>query len=88
VFISFNKITWWVFDKATIAGVCVPIMCKKAVKTCEEESETCSASGGRCCGGKTPSATACRCLVGWAAPPVVREKSTAVRGEQKNQKND
>jgi len=63
-------------------------MCKKTVKTYEEESETCSASGGCCCGGKTPSTTACRCLVGWAAPPVVREKLTAVKGEQKNQKND
>jgi len=61
--VSFNKTTWRLFDKATIAGVCVPIMCKGTTKTCEEESETCSASEGCCCGGKTQ--------------PVMREKLAA-----------
>jgi hypothetical protein len=61
--VSFNETNWRFFDKATIAGVCVPIMCKGTTKTCEEESETCSVSGGYCCGGKTP--------------PVMREKLAA-----------
>jgi len=37
-----------VFDKGTIAGVCIPIRCKGT-------TETCYASGGCCCGGKTPA---------------------------------
>jgi len=45
-----------VFDKAMVAGVCVPIMCRGTTETCEEKSETCSASGGCCCGRKTPPA--------------------------------
>jgi hypothetical protein len=77
VFVSFNETTWWVFDKVTIVGVCVPIMCRETTKTCEQELETFSASGGCCCGGKTPLATTYRWLAGWAAPPVVREKSAA-----------
>jgi len=32
-----------VFDKGTIARVCVPMRGKGTVETCEEESETCSA---------------------------------------------
>ena len=65
------------FDKEIIAGVCVPIRCKGTVETCEEESETCSASEGCCCGGKTPSLAACRWLAVCVAPPVMREKSVA-----------
>jgi hypothetical protein len=68
MFISFNETIWWVFDKGTIAGVCVPIRCKGTIKTC-------SASGGCCCGGKTPAAATCRWLAGYATPPVVMEKS-------------
>jgi hypothetical protein len=45
VFVSFNETTWWVFDKGTIAGVCVPMRGKGTSETCEEELETCSASG-------------------------------------------
>jgi len=44
VFISFNKTIWWVFDRATIAGGCVPIMCRGTTKICDEESLMCSAS--------------------------------------------
>jgi phosphosulfolactate synthase (CoM biosynthesis protein A) len=29
MFVSFNKITWWEFDKGTIAGVCIPIRAKE-----------------------------------------------------------
>jgi len=36
VFVSFNETTWWVFDKATIVGVCGPIICRGTAKTCEE----------------------------------------------------
>jgi hypothetical protein len=61
--VSFNETIWRLFDKAMIARVCVPIMCKGTTKTCEEESETCSVSRGYCCGGKTP--------------PVMREKLAA-----------
>jgi len=77
-FISFNETTWWVFNKAMIVGVCVPIIRRGRVETCENESETLSLSGGCCCGGRTPLATACRSLADWAAPLVVREKSMAV----------
>jgi len=75
VFVSFNETTWWVFERATIAGVCVLIMCRGTTETCEKESLTCSEREGCCCGGRTPSATACRWLAGGALPPVVREKS-------------
>ena len=78
MFISFTETTWWVFDRATIAGVCVPIMCRETTKTCEEESLTCSTSEGYCYGGRTPPTIACRWLVGWAIPPVLRDKSAAV----------
>ena len=81
MFISFNETTWWVFDRATIAGVCVLIICRGTTKTCKESSLTCSASEGYCCGGRTPPTTACRWLASWAAPPVVREKSAAAAVE-------
>ena len=55
------------FDRATIVRVCVPIICRGMTETCEEELETYSAS----------EEAACRWLAGWAAPPVVREKSAA-----------
>jgi hypothetical protein len=77
VFISFNETIWWVFDRATIARVCVPILCRGTTKICDEESLICYASEGCCCGGRTPPPAACRWLAGWAAPPVVREKSAA-----------
>ena len=77
VFVIFNKTTWWVFDTVTIAGVCVPIMYKGTAETCEEESDTCFASGSLCCGGKTPSAATCKWLIGCAALPMMREKLTA-----------
>jgi len=64
-----------VFDRATIAGVCVPIICRGMTKTYEEESLMCSANEGCCCEGRTPPPAACRWLAGWAVPPVVREKS-------------
>jgi len=60
-----------------IARVCVPIICKGMVETCEEDSLTCSDSRCCCCGGRTPSTTACTWLANWAAPPVVRKKSAA-----------
>jgi hypothetical protein len=65
------------FDRATIAGVCVPIMCKGTTEACEKELKT---SEGCCCSGRTPLAAFCRRLAGWAAPAVVREKlaTTAV----------
>ena len=78
MFISFNETTWWVFDKGTIAGVCVPMRGKGTAETCEEESETCSASGGCCWGEKIPPAAAWGWLAGCAAPPVERGKLAAV----------
>jgi hypothetical protein len=74
------------FDRATIVGVCVPIMCRGTSEACEKESKTCSASGGCCCRGRTPLAAACRGLAGWAAPPVVRENlaATAVESIRKS----
>jgi hypothetical protein len=81
MFISFNETTWWVFDRATITRVCVSIIYRGITQACEKESETCSASGGYYCGGRTPPAATCRWLAGWAAPPVVREKSTATAVE-------
>ena len=69
------------FDKGMIVGVCVPIRGKGTTKTCEEKSETCSTSGGCYCEGRTPPAATCRWLAGWAAPLVVREKSTATAVE-------
>ena len=60
MFVSFNETTWWMFDKGMIIGVCVPIRGKGTTNICEEESETCSASGGYCWGGKTPPTAACR----------------------------
>jgi len=77
VFVSFNETTWWVFDKETITGVCVPIRCGGKIEIYEEESKTCFASGGCYCGGKRPPATTCRWLADRVAPPVVREKSAA-----------
>jgi len=81
MFISFHETTWWVFDRAMIVGVCVPIMCRGTTETCEKESLMCSVSGGCCCGGRTPPTAACRWLAGWAAPLVVREKSTTTTVE-------
>jgi hypothetical protein len=46
---------------------------KGTTETCEEESETCSASVGCCWGEKTPPAAAWGWLAGCAAPPVERE---------------
>ena len=73
-YISFNETTWWVFERATIARVCVLIMCKGTTETREKESLTCSTSEGYCCGGRTPPPEACRWLAGGAAPLVVKEK--------------
>ena len=56
-------------------------MCRGTTKTCEKESLMCSVSGGCCCGGRTPPTAACRWLAGWAAPLVVREKSTTTTVE-------
>jgi hypothetical protein len=70
-----------VFDRATIAGVCVLIMCRGTIETCEKESLTCSVSGGCYCRGTTPLAAPCRWLADWAAPSMVREKSTAAAVE-------
>jgi hypothetical protein len=81
VFISFNKTTWWVFERATIAGVFVPIMCRGTTETCEKKSLTCSAREDCCFGGRTPPAAAYRGLDGGAAPPVVREKSATAAVE-------
>jgi hypothetical protein len=81
VFLSFNETTWWVFERGTITGVYMPIMCRGMEKTCDKESLTCSARVGCCCGGRTPPAVACRGLVGGAAPPVVRKKAAAAAVE-------
>jgi hypothetical protein len=68
-----------VFERATIARVCVLIMCKGTTETREKESLTCSTSEGYCCGGRTPPPEACRWLASRAVPLVVREKlATAV----------
>ena len=65
MFVSFNETTWWVFDKGTIDEVCVPMRGKGTAETCEEESETCFASGGCCWGAKIPPAAAWGWLAGW-----------------------
>jgi len=78
LFVSFNETTWWVFDKGTMTGVCVPMRGKGTAETCEEESETCSASEGCCWGEKTPPAATGGWLAGCAAPPMEREKSATV----------
>ena len=77
MFVNFNETTWWVFDKETITGVCVPIRCRGKIEIYEEESKTCSASEGCYCGGKRPPAATCRWLAGCVAPPVVKKKSAA-----------
>jgi hypothetical protein len=77
MFVSFNETTWWVFDKGTIDEVCVPMRGKGTAETCEEESETCFASGGCCWGAKIPPAAAWGWLAGCAAPPMERGKLAA-----------
>ena len=81
MFVSFNETTWWVFEKGTIARVCVPIMCRGMTETSEKESLTCFASEGYCCEGRAPPTTACRWLAGGAVPPVAREKSATTAVE-------
>ena len=46
MFVSFNETIWWVFDRGTIAEVCVPKRDKGMTESWEEESDTCSTCGG------------------------------------------
>jgi hypothetical protein len=52
--------------------------CKGTKEIYEEDSKTCSASVGCCCGGNTAPAAGWRWLTDFAALLVVREKSAAV----------
>jgi len=53
-----------VLDKATIAGVDVPMICRGTIEIWEEEPFFYCVSGGGCWCGKTPSTTTYEWLAG------------------------